>query len=200
MEIYYKPIRHGYVKINNNGKIIIHIPIHKKNDKYFIQTLIKKGQQLLQRYQKHTHITPIRKTDILLFGERVSYEEIYTTYKIKRSSKWNTSAITTLLKTILKEYATPIITTYTKILGVSYQKLSIRKTISKRWSCTHDQKISLNLDLVHLPTKYIKYVIIHEVCHLKIKNHSKQFRNLVESLCPNYKTIRKELKKFVLST
>ncbi|HBB04649.1 TPA: hypothetical protein DCZ39_07305 [Patescibacteria group bacterium] len=79
-----------------------------------------------------------------------------------------------------------------------YKKLSIRKTNSKRGSCTHDQKFSLNLDLIYLSTKYIKYVIIHEACHLKVKNHSAKFRALVESFCPEYKQTRKELRKFII--
>ncbi|HCB51634.1 TPA: hypothetical protein DEP21_03600 [Patescibacteria group bacterium] len=56
----------------------------------------------------------------------------------------------------------------------------------------------LNLDLIHLPTKLIKYVIIHEACHLKVKNHSTKFRDLVESYCPNYKLLRKELRNLVI--
>jgi hypothetical protein len=103
-----------------------------------------------------------------------------------------------LLKEILADYATPILDIYSKKIGIDYQKLSIRKTSSKRGSCTHDQKISLNLDLIHLPTKYIKYVIIHEACHMKVKNHSKKFRALVESFLPNYKETKKELRKFII--
>jgi predicted metal-dependent hydrolase len=64
---------------------------------------------------------------------------------------------------------------YSALLGKSYKELSIRKTSSKRWSCTHDQKVCLNLSLVHLPTKYIIYVIIHEVCHLKVKIIQRNF-------------------------
>jgi predicted metal-dependent hydrolase len=102
------------------------------------------------------------------------------------------------LKDILKDYATPIFDMYSKKLWISYKSIIFRKTTSKRGSCTHDQKFSLNLDLIHLPTKYIKYVIIHEVCHLKEKNHSKKFRTLVENFCPKYKETKKELRKFVI--
>ena len=99
---------------------------------------------------------------------------------------------------ILEEYATPLFEKYSEKVGKEYRKLSFRKTKSKRGSCTSDQHISLNLDLEHLPTRFIKYVVIHECCHLKIKNHSKRFRELVESLCPEYKETKKELRKFVI--
>lgn len=193
MNILYKNIRNGYARIGKDGKLLITIPLSKKWSE-FEKIIIQKWEKLLQRYSKHTHITPIQQDSILLFGEEIPLEEIYKQYPIKKTEK-NRSKI---LKSILADYATPLFDTYSEKIGIKYQKLSFRKTISKRWSCTHDQKLSLNLDLVHLPTKYIKYVIIHECCHLKQKNHSKKFRDLVESFSPDYKETKKQLRKFVI--
>ena len=162
--------------------------------------MIAKGQQLLKRYSKRTHIDPIKKETVLLFGEEVPIEDFYKQYPPKKqpSTLHLSPSTSKILKKILEEYATPILDLYSKKIGIPYKKISIRKTISKRGSCTYDQKISLNLDLIHLSTKYIKYVIIHEACHLKVKNHSKRFRALVESFCPQYKETKKELRKFVI--
>jgi len=44
------------------------------------------------------------------------------------------------------------------------------------------------------PISVIDYVLIHELCHTKIKNHSSQFWNLVEKTMPNYKEQVKWLK------
>jgi predicted metal-dependent hydrolase len=164
--------------------------------------MITKGQQLLKRYSKRTHIESIQEDSVVIFGEQVPLEEFYKQYPPKKPlpKHFNISTFPHfhILKDILREYATPILDLYSKKIGIPYKKLSIRKTISKRGSCTYDQKISLNLDLIHLSTKYIKYVIIHEACHLKVKNHSKRFREVVESLCPQYKETKKELRKFVI--
>ena len=201
MHITYKPIRHGYARIDKDGKLLITIPLSKKWST-FEETLITKGQQLLKRYNKRTHIYPIQKDSILLFGEQVPIEEFYRQYPSKKPlpKQFNVSTFPSfhILKDILREYATPIFDLYSKKIWLSYKKINIRKTASKWWSCTHDQIFSLNLDLIHLPTKFIKYVIIHESCHLKIKNHSKKFRALVESFYPSYKEIKKELGKFVI--
>lgn len=186
--IQYKPIRHGYARINNEGKLIITIPNKLKNNEWFKNILLEKGNQLLARYQKKTHIQASDKESVLLFGERVPTTDIAP----------NTKKIPQALKEILQEYAEPILDHYSEKLGIKYRNLTIRKTKSKRWSCTSDQNISLNLNLVHLQTKFIQYVIIHEVCHLKIKNHSSKFWALVETFLPNYKVIRKEMKKIVL--
>ncbi len=198
MEIVYKHIKNGYARIDKEGKLLITLPIRKKWTE-FENIMIEKGQKLLNRYNKHTHISAVQEHRILLFGEEVPLKEFYEQYnkKIPSSSDLLPSA-TKILKKILEEYSAPLFDIYSKKLWIPYQKLIFRKTSSKRGSCTHDQKLSLNLDLIHLPTKYIKYVIIHEACHLKEKNHSKKFRALVESFCPDYKQTKKELKKFVI--
>ena len=56
----------------------------------------------------------------------------------------------------------------------------------------------LSLSLIYLPREYIQYVAAHEVAHLVQKNHSKAFRSLVGELYPNYKTVRKNLKRLVI--
>lgn len=197
MHIEYKPIRHGYARIDKEGQLLITIPLSKKWSD-FEKIMIQKWEKLLKRYSKHTHIEPIQKETVLLFGEQVPVEDFYKQYKKKISTENMKLVTKKILKEILEDYATPLFDIYSKKIWIPYKKITYRKTTSKRWSCTHDQKFSLNLDLVHLPTKYIKYVIIHECCHLKIKNHSKKFRALVESLCPEYKQTKKELKKFVI--
>ncbi len=199
MKVIYKDIRHGYARIDKDGKLSITIPLSKKWSK-FEETLIVKWQQLLKQYNKRTHVDAIQEESILLFGEQVSLKEFYIQYPPKKwmPTRFDVSKFPhfNILKEILREYATPIFDLYSKKLWIPYKNIIFRKTTSKRGSCTHDQKFSLNLDLIHLPTKYIKYVIIHEACHLKIKNHSKKFRALVESFCPNYKETKKELRKF----
>jgi len=199
MRIEYKNIRHGYARMDKDGNLLITIPLFKKWSE-FETIMIKKWEKLLKSYNTRTHINPIQKDTILLFGEQVPIKDFYKYHITKKQpAPWNLLPATTkFLKKILEEYATPMFNEYSHKLWIKYQKLSIRKTSSKRWSCTHDQKFSLNLDLVHLPTKYIKYVIIHEACHLKVKNHSKKFRALVESFCPEYKQIKKELRKFII--
>lgn len=168
-------------------KLEITIPIYLKRDKKFKEGLIIKWEQLLLKYQKRTHIQTHSKDSVMLFGELVSKKELPPHKNLDD-----------YLKETLAEYATPLLEKYSEMVGHKYHKLTIRKTKTKRWSCTSQQFISLNLQLVHLPTQFIKYVIIHEVCHLPHKNHWPKFRELVEKLYPNHKQIRKELRNFIL--
>ena len=56
-----------------------------------------------------------------------------------------------------------------------------------------------NINLIHLPTKYTRYVVVHEVCHLKHKNHSEKFWNEVEKFLPDYKQTKKELRNTIIN-
>jgi predicted metal-dependent hydrolase len=108
-------------------------------------------------------------------------------------------AIEKILKEMLYDYGKERLDIFSAELGKNYQTLSVRKAKSKRGSCSHDQKIMLNLALVFLPREEIQYVIAHEAAHLVEKNHSSDFWNLVGKLFPKYKEARKKLKKLILS-
>lgn len=78
--------------------------------------------------------------------------------------------------------------------GVRPNKITI-KQIKYAWgSCSSKKNITLNLELIKYSQQAIRYVILHELCHLKYMNHSKDFWNLVEKYMPNYKQIKKEFK------
>lgn len=65
-----------------------------------------------------------------------------------------------------------------------------------RWgSCSSKGNINLNWRLVMAPLYIIDYVIVHELCHMRFMNHSKDFWNLVESIVPNYRECRRWLRE-----
>lgn len=69
----------------------------------------------------------------------------------------------------------------------------IRK-MKKRWgSCTASKKIILNSELIKAPKNCIKYVIIHELCHLKYPNHSNKFYQLQSYFLPNWEFWKNKL-------
>jgi predicted metal-dependent hydrolase len=72
------------------------------------------------------------------------------------------------------------------------------RTLKSRWgSCTSKGKITINSNLVKLDEYFADYVIIHELCHLKHHNHSKDYYRLLTEIAPDYKLIRKELRKYI---
>lgn len=81
-----------------------------------------------------------------------------------------------------------------KTTGLQPNKVRIRD-IKYAWgSCSKDRNITLNYKLISYSEDAIRYVIIHELCHIKHMNHSKEFWGLLEKYMPNYKEVKKEFK------
>lgn len=94
-----------------------------------------------------------------------------------------------------REYFPKRVSHYAHMLGVTYGKISIRDQKTRWGSCSSEGNLSFNWRLILAPPDVLDYVVIHELCHRKEMNHSKDFWALVESLMPDYKECRKWLKK-----
>lgn len=69
------------------------------------------------------------------------------------------------------------------------------KDQKRRWgSCTGDNRLLFNWKIIMAPPRIIDYLIVHEMSHMKHKNHSKDFWNDVEAILGDYKELRKWLK------
>jgi hypothetical protein len=62
-------------------------------------------------------------------------------------------------------------------------------------SCSRQGRLNFNYKLIHLPQLLADYVIVHELCHLAVFNHSKKFWMEVEKTIPDWKKRRQELRK-----
>lgn len=80
--------------------------------------------------------------------------------------------------------------------GFSYAKVRLSHATTRWGSCTGKTTISLNIALMTLPNDAIDYVIIHELCHLRHPNHSRDFWREVGQIVPNYKYYDKLLKHY----
>lgn len=56
-----------------------------------------------------------------------------------------------------------------------------------------DKKITVNPDIVMYSRDIIDYIVLHEFCHLKYKNHTKSFYNMLKTYMPDYEEKVKEL-------
>jgi len=109
--------------------------------------------------------------------------------KIKKNTP---KKVQELFKNWLKQHAQKIIekkaSLYAKKLGVKYEKIII-KDHKERWgSISQNKSININLSILCAPAKIIDYVIIHELCHLKIPDHSPKYWNLLYKMMPEYES------------
>ena len=110
--------------------------------------------------------------------------KIYVNKAIKKLFKDNTEA--------LINYKLPYWSNITKI---DYNEVKVRDATTRYGSCIPSKKnLYFSSRLVMLPEDKVDAIIVHELCHMKYKNHNKQFYDLVEQYIPNYKEIDKWLK------
>ena len=83
--------------------------------------------------------------------------------------------------------------------GFLYNKVTIRNQKTRWGSCSGKNNINLNMKLLNIPNHLIDYVILHELVHTKVKNHSPLFWDSLDRYVGNAKAIDKELKQYRLN-
>ena len=114
-----------------------------------------------------------------LKGKRPLKKEVQRIYE-----EWLTLKATKYLETRTIKLGTKI--------GLSPSKIII-KNLKGKWGNASNETITLNTNLIKCSKDTIDYIIIHELCHLKIQDHSHKYWNLVKKYYPKYEEKIKEL-------
>lgn len=80
--------------------------------------------------------------------------------------------------------------------GFSYNKLSIRSQRTRWGSCSSKNNISLNIKLVLLPDELTDYVILHELVHTRVKNHTGVFWAQLERFVGDARKVNSQLRAY----
>jgi len=116
-----------------------------------------------------------------------------------KGSKASRKAIKNLYEDWLKIKAEKLfqikIKKFSKKTRLTPKKMVI-KNLKNRWgSATKEGVINLNQNLMKAPEHVIDYVILHELCHLKIKQHNHHFWQFLRKFMPNYEEKKAWLEK-----
>lgn len=108
----------------------------------------------------------------------------------------------TELKSAIREFYThltrrrveTLVRKHSLALAVSPSGLAISNQ-EKRWaSCSKSGGIRCNWRLSMMPAPVLEYVVVHELCHLKMHDHSPRFWRVVKSVLPDYEKRRQWLR------
>lgn len=196
------------MKLSSEGELIVYAPMDISIE-YIESILISKEKWIITNINKieNSYINNNYNKIYFLgseFNSKIEFsnsDDIYLEKDIIVIKTKNLEAgyIRGLLSSWYKVQANIIIKKRVTELTKKYY-LFPSKTIIKnqktRWgSCNSNKEIRLNWRLVLMPYYVMDYIIIHELCHLKHLNHSKDFWNLVENCDRNYKEAEKWLKE-----
>ena len=84
---------------------------------------------------------------------------------------------------------------YNQIYNFPYNRISIKNQKTVWGSCSNKKNLNFNFKILFLPEHLQNYLIVHEICHLKEPNHSKDFWSLVAKTIPDYSKLRQELRR-----
>lgn len=98
--------------------------------------------------------------------------------------------------TRLMSVCSPLIEHYQRLMGVQISGVTVRPVISKWGSCNvRTHRITLSIYLLLLPTWCMEYVVVHELGHLLVPNHSPAFHRLMDTYFPRWREAKAEIRR-----
>src|SRR5262249_27436570 len=94
-----------------------------------------------------------------------------------------------------RELVTMVAEEEAEALGVRYERIAIRGQRTRWGSCSSRGTLSFNWPLALPPFPVVRYVVVHELCHLREPNHSPRFWALVAGRRPEWRAARDWLRE-----
>ncbi|CAM3588907.1 MAG: M48 family metallopeptidase [Aliarcobacter sp.] len=175
-----KNIKHCYLRILKEN--LIEIKANRYFTLYDAKKLIEKKSEWIKSSIKKLSKNSLNEDEFLYLGEIKKLED----FNIKNLDIFYKKEIQKILPSKVEELS--------KKMQLFPTSISFRKNKRTWGSCNYKNGLNFNILLMKFPIEVMEYVIIHELAHIKHKNHSKDFWNLVEVYCPNYKEVEKRFK------
>lgn len=189
-----KRIRNYHYRFKD-GKFVVSCPYI-----YFKSTIIKGldefGEKLIKRSTKPS---PIKENGMYLFGK---FHELSYPGKLKIDGKEisfkNSEELLKKLKPIFLNFVTSRVRYFQSQMRVEPYKVRVQKMKTRYGSNSRKTKtLNFNLNLLHYDVEVIDSVVVHELAHIVVFDHSKKFYDVVYRYCPYYNQCRKMLVKGV---
>lgn len=200
VEVFRKNNKNTYVRVKD-GNIVVTTNFFTTERS--IKRLLEKNRKTIEKMLEREERKLEKQVSFQLFGK--PYEIIYGNFqqdvKIEQGRIEATSEdalmkyLKQLMETIFLEHLTYWYHQFEEKIPVPNLKIRKMKT---RWGVCNvrNHNVTLNLELYRYEMECLDYVIVHELSHFLVQNHSKEFWNVVAKYCPNYKEIRKKLRSW----
>lgn len=207
-----KRIKNAYIRVlPPDGRVSVSVPVDMTDEEIerLLQSRrewIRKHQERLKQNEGEVHLWG-RRVDVSVSegngstkGIRYDYSVDGDVISIRTSRKLEEQELEAVLHGIyrreteakLREYI-PVAEARTGIHASSWHV----KNMKSRWgSCKmSERKISISSRLAAYPEECLMHVIIHELCHIRVAGHGRDFYELMERYCPDWRRERKLLKE-----
>lgn len=193
VEIIYKRIRNVHYRFRDH-KFIVSCN-HFTTKGFIISGLDKYASRLIKASSKPE---PLDENFIYIFGNKydLSYPGKIMIQGYKDIIYHSKEELMKKLKPIFLDIVTKRVRYYESIMNLPRYNVSVRDMRSRFGSNSKKTKrLNFALMLVHYSMPIIDSVVVHELAHIKVFNHSKKFYEVVYKYCPEYDKYRKMLIK-----
>lgn len=195
------------LQVTHNGEMVVKAPM--RAPQFLIDKFISDNSDWIEKQKAKLKKQEITKKSysegelFLFMGKELKVEiGAYTVIKIQGDTLLFPRSLQFRMKKELdvwrikqaKEFITSQVEYWAKQMNTSYKIISFSDTTSKWGSCTQDNRLQFSWRLIMAPLMVINYVIIHELTHTTIKNHSREFWSRVNTYTPSYRQQVKWLK------
>ena len=84
---------------------------------------------------------------------------------------------------------------YSALMGLTPTKITVTGAKTRFGSCSGKDSVCFSWRLMQYPDEAVDYVVVHELAHIRQKNHGKAFYALIKSILPDYKQREKLLRQ-----
>jgi predicted metal-dependent hydrolase len=147
-----------------------------------------------QRYLLKLNVDPKNKNFVILKKTilQLDIKEEYDTQKRKE-------ILESWLRSKLRSRLIPFIEKWENQLGVKAKECKIKKMKTKWGSCNQEvRRVWFNLELSKVDDYALDYVVMHELAHLKIRNHGKQFIQILNKNMSDWEQRKSQLNETIL--
>jgi len=188
------------ISIENDGSVLIKLPEGTKKES--VNRLLKnKEKWILNKVALVLDRPKLNKDEILYLGFAYSYkvivqqflnkdfiyfngQEFYVNVKDEKSIK---KVLEIWLRKSCEKMINEKIEKYRDRFNISPKEIKVKEQKTRWGSCSHDNKLMFNWKLIMATEESLEYLVVHEMCHMIHKNHSKDFWDLVFEIMPTYK-------------
>ena len=103
------------------------------------------------------------------------------------------------LKALAKDLLPKRVKYYSDIMGVSPSGIKITSAKSRWGSCSYKNSLCFSYRVMLLPLELIDLIVVHELAHIRVKDHSKRFYDEVYKYMPDYNAKKQSLRKLELT-
>jgi len=193
-----RPIRHARLRVSEDTSVRLIVP--KEFDQAEIDAILRKKAAWIEQHQRFFrnragNVSQLIKSGILLFdhvfsfvrvgelGHKVIIDEVAQQIRSGRDLS-SPADLSRWYRRYAREHLAARIRELSAEHRLPYKRLFIRSQRTKWGTCSTKGNVSLNWRLILAPKNVCDYVVLHELMHTKVLNHSQRFWVLLRAIFP----------------